>query len=298
VRRAAWVLAVALGGCLPADNRPEPTSVRVIAAPSEATASGFTTGDGWAVHFERLVTALGDVRLDAPQDRADDACNAYSETRYEWLYDFAAADREKVGLAFGIGTCSVSWRARGPSRDTVLGAGATEADKTTMRVEASDAYAEDSRATLVVRGTATRGTDVKRFEWTFRRGYQLDRCPAASGDGFANVLELRGGEAVELAIEVRGEELFRRGPDDAEPLRFDGYAAADEDQDGELTLEELAAVDAPADVQSDGTGGAGGGSQGPPPIVTLADLVYVELLPRVTRVHGGGACEAEARGRR
>ena len=66
----------------------------------------------------------------------------------------------------------------------------------------------------------------------------------------------------------------------------------------DLTLEELAAVDAPTDVQSDGSGGTGGGSQGSEPIVTLADLMYVELLPRVTRVRGGGACEAEVRGRR
>ncbi len=299
MRRAigmAW-LWLAGAGCLPGDDRPEPASLLVTAEPASETTDGFDTSDGWTIRFDRFVTAIGDIRLRGPDGWDDNRCNDYSETHYEWLFDFTVAGREKVGLAHGLGLCSIEYSMRGPSDDTVLGPGTAQADQDAMSLPASDGYAEDEPSSLVVRGVAERDDLHKRFRWVFRHRYELDNCPDPSGEGYVSHLPLRGGEARTLAVVVRGQELFRYASDDSAALVFDEYAAADADDDGEITLDELAAVpiararfvDNPDDDDQDDE---------PPPLLApedlhLAMLVYEYLLPRVTRLDGGGACDAE-----
>ncbi len=286
-------LAASAAACLPGDGRPEPGRVYVTAEPSEGTRAGFVTSDGWAVTFERFLTALGDTDLESPGGRDDDACTAYSEARYEWLFDFTVAGREKVGVVHGLGSCLVELRLRGPSDDAVLGAGATGEDADAMRPRASDAYADDERVTLVARGTAALGGVTKRFDWRFRRSYEVGACPTSAGGRAANVLDLEGGDDEELRMIVRGEELFRRGPSDAAPLEFGLLAAADTDADGAVTLDELALAPAPPDVAAFVDPPEGAEPLEPP--ASLADLVYVHLLPRIVRVDGSLACEMELR---
>jgi hypothetical protein len=299
---AALCLAlVAAAGCLPGDERPEPASLLVSAQPSEATAGGFTTADGWTVRFDRFVTALGDIRLHGAPDGHggdDDAtCNDYAETHYEWLFDMTVAHGVKVGLAHGLGTCSIEFSFRSPSNDTVLGAGATPSDLAFMLERGTDAYADDERASLVVSGTASRGDVEKRFRWVFRHRYELDECPNESGQGYVSVLGMQGGEALTRSIVVRGEELFRAYPDDDAPFLFDRFAQADggaeDDGDGMITLEELDDVEAPRIRGLGGLSGPSppgvGGAQGP----SMRVLVYILLLPRIARIAGGGMCLAE-----
>jgi hypothetical protein len=265
----------------------------VTAEASPATAAGFDSADGWRIHFERFVTGVGDVRLHDAPDGPREACNDYAETHYEWLFDFTVVSaNEKVGLAYGLGPCSVEFRFREPSDDTLLGPGVTSSDVAFMRARATDAYADDERAAVVAIGVAERGGVEKRFEWVFRRSYELRECPDETTGGYVSVRELVGGEAHTFAVQVRGEELFRRAPEDEAPFSFDRYAAADADADGRITLEELAEVEIPADDL--GEGGAAAALEMP----TLADLVYTTLLPRIARFAGGGACDAELRDRR
>jgi hypothetical protein len=289
-----WLaLALLAGGCLPGDDRPEPATLLVTAEPSEATASGFSTDDGWTVEFDRFVTAIGDIDLDGPDGWDDDSCNSYSETHYEWLFDFTVVEREKVGLVHGLGACAVEYRFRGPSGDTVLGPGATTQDVEFMDAEGTDAYAEQEEATLVVVGEASRGGESKRFEWVFRREYEIEKCEDLSGDGYVSELYLNGGTSHTLPIVVRGEELFRRSANIDAPLQFDLFAQADVNGDGSITLAELVEVEAP-EGESFGSSEAEGTEL---EVITLADLVYEVLLPRVTHIAGGGDCEAELRGR-
>ncbi|NUP05561.1 MAG: hypothetical protein HOW73_05825 [Polyangiaceae bacterium] len=295
-RRASVILAFTALACLPDDDRPEPGSVFVRAVPSESTANGFTTNDGWTLTFDRFVTALGSVDLDGDPDGADDSCNAYSDARYDWLFDFTVARNEKVGIVYGLGTCSVEYRFRAPSDDTVLGPGVTNDDVAFMRAEASDAYVEEQRISLRVSGQAVRGDESKRFEWIFRQGFEVDRCPNPDEDGYISVLELAGGGEAERTIAVRGEELFRSAPLDDAPIEFNRFAGADADMDGDITFEELALVDAPP--SDDWIDDFEGFDEDEPAVapVTLADLVYLFSLPRVTRMSGGGACTTEKRG--
>jgi len=293
--RAGQVLALlALAGsmhaCLPADDRPVPGQIFVTAEPSEATKSGFVTDDGWSVRFDRFVTALGDVDLDGPDGQNDDACNDYSETRYEWLYDFTVAGREKVGVVYALGDCSVEWRLRGPLDDTVLDPGVDENDVRFMSIEDTDAWTpEAEEATLVVRGVATKDGVEKRFDWVFRRSYDIEKC-ALGESGFASVFDVEGEAEIALPLVVHGEELFRTAASPFGGFTFDPFASADADADGDVTLAELDAVPA-----LDGTVSP---VEGEAPPETLADVVYGLSLPRVTRVQGSGSCKYELRGRR
>lgn len=296
-RTTAAALALAaigpLSGCLPGDERPEPGSITVTVEPSELTQTPFVTSEGWTVTIERFVTAVGDVRLQGEKGRGDgsnETCNDYAETRYERLFDFTVAGIEKVGLVYGLGSCNVAVRLQPPSDDPIIGAGATEADAERMRLRASDDYATDERTTLLVDGSATREDQTMHFEWSFRRSFQLERCPDASGKALASLVQLKGGDAHTVAVEIRAEELFRRAPADISPLQFELFAQADEegDGDGNVTLEELADIDAPTDeflFEEDLE-----------PADNMAALLYEQLFPRVLRVVGGAACDVELRG--
>jgi hypothetical protein len=290
--------------CLPGDERPTPGEILVTARPSDATASGFTTEDGWTITFERFLTGLGNVDLDGLNDRrggndGEETCSDYSQTNYEWLIDFAAAEsRQKVGLVHGLGSCSVEYRVRGPSDDTVLGTGATESDLQVMDVEGADSWSSGEEVTLVVSATARKGDQTKLLLWFFRHSYEVSRCEAEDG-GDASARTIEGGDALELPIEVRGEELFRETADDAAPLLFDRLAAADANADGAIDLEELALAPMPPELlpvpEPPGEPDPEEPFEQPE---SLGDLIYEVLLPRVTRIEGAGPCETELRERR
>lgn len=297
------LLCGAAASCLPGDHRPEPGSLLVTAEPTAAIVEGFTTDDGWAIRFDRFVTAVGDVRLRDIPEGPDDSCQDYAETYYEWLFDFTVAEREKVGLVFGLGQCNVEFRVRAPSGDTVVGPGVTEADVASMRVEASDAFGEEEEGTAVrMSGQAERGGVVKRFDWWLRRDQEIEECEGlVEGVPPGSLVTLVGGERRELRIFIRGEELFRVADDDDAPFQFGAYAAADLDGDGTVALEELAGVAPPsyqpagdplvvAVVDADAPAVEEPGDEEQP---TLGDLLYDVLLPRVGRPEGAGACTTD-----
>jgi hypothetical protein len=160
-----------------------------------------------------------------------------------------------------------------------------------MRTRATDRFADDARASVLAIGAGTRGSVTKRFDWIFRRSYEIMNCELEGG-GFSTTVELTEGAASELRIEARPEELFRASPDDSAELVFQPIADADADADGNVTLDELSS--APAPPVEAGEIGPGDGEP-----KSLDHLVYEELLPRLLRVAGGGSCDAELReGRR
>ena len=290
---AHLLLVIAVAGCLPADDRPEPGSVFVTVEPSPATKEGFTTADGWTVSFERFLTAVGDVGVSSAEGGS---CVEYNDPHYQWLIDFTIAGREKVALVYALGDCSMEFSVRPPSDDdTLLGPGGSEGDIVSMRVRGSDDFAGDERTAVLVRGHATRAGVTKRFDWAFRHRYELTDCPHPSGAGFVSDIVLQGGDALELGIVMRGEELFRRLNEDDAPLEFDRVAGADADGDGSVTLVELSVVDAPPELDVEALKSEYPIDTPPPDDVlpTMADLVYLLLLPRIGRFAGGGACEAE-----
>jgi hypothetical protein len=277
--RAALVLSSALDlvGCLPGDTRPEPAALRMFASASDGTQGGFDTADGWRVSFDRLVTGVGDGNL------GEDTCTAYSSTDYTRLFDFTAISNEYVGVVYGIGTCDLEFEMRGPNVETILGAGVSQADVDVMRPKGSDAFVDDSRTSVLVIGSATQDDRTKSFRWAFRNGFEVRKCERLDGDGYESFLELEGGAERVYPIEVRGEELFRVTDEDDAPLHFDAFASADVDADDRVTLEELGEVPAPSSGETDELADD----------TTLAELVYLKLLPRLSRMAGAGPCETE-----
>jgi hypothetical protein len=291
---AAWLIAsVALVACLPGDDRPEPGSLLVSAEASAATKNGFTTADDWKVAFDRVVIAVGDIEMyDEPRLNAGVPCNDYSRTYYNRLFDFTVVGHERVGIMYGLGSCSVGFALRPPNGDTILGPGTSDADLTAMRSVSS--FDDFDGLTAVIRGRATKGGVQKSFDWSFRGAAVVTECNAAEGAGFVSIIDLDGGDAFELTLEARAQELFRVAPDDEEPLHFDAFAAADgavegTEADGIITMDELAEVDAPPPTVVD--------PDTEPPIADpeaeppkLSDVLRFGLAPRMMRVKGGGQC--------
>jgi hypothetical protein len=285
-----------LVGCLPADNRPVPASILVTAEPSDATKSGFVTDDGWEVKFDRVLLALGDVDLD--EDAEDSgSCASYSETHYEKLFDFVHVDREKVGLVHGLGDCSLEYRVRGPSDDTLLGSGATDADVSAMDLDGSDQIADSERVTLRVQGAFSKDGVSKRFDWSFRRSFEVSNCKAEDGTSLS-ILPLEGESEHTIRIEVRPEELFRIAPDDDAPFEALSLTQVDDDEDGEVTFSEMSVLAAMGVLDDWAVEGIAEEDLPDPVPITRLETMYEYSLPRITRIAGGAACEAEVRGRR
>ncbi len=279
-----WLFGV---GCLPADSRPEPGSLAVTIASSSATTDGFTTADGWIVRFDQVLASLGEVELESRED-TDDDCVQYDLSRYNRLFDFTQMGRENLNLVHGLGTCDVRFEYGPPSSDSVLGPGVTERDRAEMRIEGDNGYAQTERAALVVRGSAQRDAVTKRFTWTFRQNVELFACGYLSE--VATLVVLTGGRRQQLQLEVSGEQLFRDSVTSEGELRFDAFAAADADNDGSITMEELRQRDAHTtvdlarldiDLPID------------PAALTVADVLYWLQFTSLPHVVGGGRCRFE-----
>jgi hypothetical protein len=207
--------------------------------------------------------------------------------------------------------------------DTIVGRGATEADKTMMRTPSSDAFADDSGMSIYVRGRAMHGGVVKSFDWPFRYRARYDRCapsPALSGSTSVTTggLDFRTNVAQSVVIEVSPGALFadELNATVAQP-RFQVFADADTvtgNADGIVTLEELGRVPLSKAGFLHLTGSRdGGGSTGIDAAGTFAgieagflgrveehfdggseasleDYVYLVLFPSMIRYEGIGSC--------
>jgi hypothetical protein len=278
-------VVVFVGGCLPGDIRPEPGRVYVTAEASALTVEGFSTDDGWTIRFEKLLVGLGNVALNG------DACNDYANAGYDRLFNFTLAGAQKLGEVYGLAGCEIRFRLRSPSSDSLLQNGVTAADREFMRVVNDlgplPMDGPPPRTAVYARGMATRNNEAKRFDWKFIARYTLTDCANVS-DGKKNTfLHLKAGDDLRRMITFHGEDLFREGivPDAAR--RFDLLAAADANADGELTLEELAKVPAPALEEMDGgvtdAGLVDGGTSNQ---AGWSGFMTTELLPRMLHFDG------------
>jgi hypothetical protein len=226
----AAAAALALAGCLPDDTRPAPGTAVLRITADESLTTGLLTDDGWQVAYERFWLSLGEVRL------LGDECEPYAESDYLRVLDLRVAGPQTVNTMHARGRCELGFQVRSPTESSVLGAGVSEEDRAFMREVASDPFVEDAGIALHVAGSATREQTTRRFEWSFRQRL----------DYLCNVVSFQSGSKQALEIALHGDALFRpRGGDSdaaASPgaeLGFDGFAAADENDDGEITLAEL-----------------------------------------------------------
>ncbi len=213
----------------------------------ELPASAFE--DGWTVRFSKFLVVLGGVQV------ADDASAIGAEMKTTKLFNHVAKGVKPLVTFEDLEAkpwTNVSFEIRPAGADTELGEGASAADLDAMNQGGFALWTE---------GEATLGAVKKTFRWGFGVPTTYTECKGEKdGRETPGVLVTNGGvDTVELTI--HGDHLFY---DDLQSpnakLRFDAIASADTDNDGEVTLTELAAkklVDIDPADGAYGTGSAG-----------------------------------------
>lgn len=262
--KRVWMMAL-LGalGCLPSDERPPPAELLIEVERSDDARDGFVTEDGWTLDFDRFVTALGGRGLGS---ETDPWCVDYSLSFYDRLYDFTVADTSKFNLHYGIGDCTLRYRMGTPRPRAILMDGTTADDRDLFRDGLDERVFGDERegqaleigVGLLVEGTARKAERQLHFRWLIRQNHAITQCFVSEEVPFR--VHLESGDKLVQRAQIRPRELFRDLPDATGRIRFEPFATANDDLDGdgevtseeraqadeELTLEELERVKLPA----------------------------------------------------
>lgn len=176
--------------------------------------------DGWAVTFSRFMVSIGDVTLNGSS--LEDGSQSYR------IVDVVrASDESALVLGSALRTSEHPHALVGTLGFTV----ASAVDPVAGNVD--DADIERMRTgqyAVYVEGTAQRGDEIKQFSWGLTTGNTYARCVSTAS--FAD-------EEPRAKIGVRGDRLFADGE-----LVFDPFAAADANNDGEISEEELRGAEA------------------------------------------------------
>jgi len=172
--------------------------------------------DGWSVTFEAFV-----VSLDAINAEGVSLPGAYV---FDLSQPSAGAGQELGPLSVPAGQApSLSWSLSAATEDAV-----TDVDGKVLEAMVG------AGASLWARGVATRGDELKTFDWA------LDIAPRYV-DCDTGVPVLRD-ETTDAVLTVHADHLFYDDLDSEEPnVAFDLIAGADADGDGAVTVAELQA---------------------------------------------------------
>jgi hypothetical protein len=196
--------------------------------------SGFV--DGWSVSYERFLVNFQNVRVaDSDGESAASFDGAY-------LVDNTKPGVKTLTSFEGVPARAwdtVSYEIAPVTASSGLATGVSEADRTLMA---------DGGYGIYVAGTATKGDVQKHFAWGFAIGTAYDECHSEQdGKAEAGIVVTNNAE-LDLQLTTHGDHFFydrlQSSPDPSieTSLRFDALAAADADDDGEITLDELNAT--------------------------------------------------------
>jgi hypothetical protein len=248
--------------------------------PAKDESGNTVVEDGWTIAYDRFLIVLSDVSV------AEDGAAPVARMTTPKIVDLRAPG-EKLVVAFddvpGKSYTHVSYAISPATAAAELAGGATDADRQLM---VTNGYS------VFVSGTARKGTLVKKYDWGFGTSTVYDRCKGeVSGKETDGVVVTNGGNDV-VQLTIHGDHLYYddlQSP--AAKIRFDNLAAADANDDGIITLEELAAVKlADRTKVKEGPYGTGSASG-------IHDLrAFVEALSRTLgHFRGEGECLARAR---
>jgi hypothetical protein len=134
----------------------------------------------------------------------------------------------------------VSYEIAPVTADTLVDDSASEQDRQLMA---------DGGYSFYVAGTATKSDVTKLFAWGFAIGTRYRRCHSEQNGKDEFGVVVTNNSSVDVELTTHGDHLYydrlQESPNPAivTSLRFDTLAAADANEDGEITLEELNAAD-------------------------------------------------------
>lgn len=238
--------------------------------PEDGDEEGFV--DGWEVTFDRFLVSLGEIRVG---NRDGNTAIVSGDMR---LFDLVRPGPVQVERFENVPKGSwqeVSYAIR-PADDLQIG-NAAAADLELMTTNGWSLYVE---------GTAVRGGESRTFRWGFDTNTLYTTC---GHEDFGTGITVAPGGDLSVELTIHGDHFFFDDLQGNEAeLRFDAIAAADANDDGEVTLEELAQVD--LDTLPEGTYGTGGASG----VFDLRDFVTT-LARLVGHFRGEGECTPVAR---
>lgn len=261
----AGLIWLALVGC----GAPSDGTVEVAAWGEDEVTEGFGADetDGWDLSFDHWYVGLGDVTLSSVD--TDDV-----------VVTGGSAVLDLVGLdgPSSIATLTAPGERHRFGFSTRVPEGADIVDES----DVADLMAADG-AVHWLQGSATDGTTTVTFDWTF--GDEVDYTGCENGDDASDGIAVSSDETVSAEITLHTDHLLwtQLGTEQA-ALGFAALAAADADEDGEVTVAELQAVD-PIDVGYETSG------------ISL-DSLHAFLgysITQMAHLNGDGLCTARRR---
>jgi hypothetical protein len=197
--------------------------------------------DGWALKYDKFLVAFHEITV------GDETGAPVAHLTGSKLVDNVIPGRKELVTFPDLPARAyrqVGYQIKAALADSELVAGAAEADRAMMVANGYSIY---------VSGSATKGAVTKTFHWGFKTATQYRSClqPAESGQPIEGIVVTNGGEDTS-ELTTHGDHFFydrlkaSEDPAIVTSLRFDEKAAADEDGNDEITLDELNA--APIDV--------------------------------------------------
>lgn len=228
--------------------------------------------DEWEVRYSKFLVVLGEIRV---ANGNGEVAATQSTPKLFDVHQRGPLLIEQFTQLPSEAWSDVSYSIA-PSSTMVAG-NATEADVAFMKAQGYSIYLE---------ATATKGVVTKSYQWGFKTDTVYRDCKHPDyGEG----LTVPSGGSVDIQLTIHGDHLYYDDLQSSEAkMRFDAIAAADKNDDGEITLEELAAVDLTTlPLEQYGTGGAS-------EVNTLRDFVTA-LARTVGHYRGEGECDPTAR---
>lgn len=197
--------------------------------------------DGWSVEYEKFLVNIQNIQVaDAKGDVAASMDGSVLFDNHvkgvKTVIDFDRVEAKAWD--------QVSYQIAPVTDDTEPSDSATTADKQLMLAGGYSLYVE---------GTATKQDVTKRFAWGFAIGTQYERCHSEQSGRDEYGVVVTNNADIEVQLTTHGDHLYydrlqaSSDPAIVTSLRFDALAAADQDGDDDVTLEELNA--APIDVR-------------------------------------------------
>jgi hypothetical protein len=196
--------------------------------------------DGWSLRYEKFLVAFSRIEV------ADASGRVGALAEQSFIVDNVSPGRKKLIGFDGIEAKAwdrVGYRIEPPARDATL-VDATEADRARL---------QDGGYSLYVEATATKGEQRKTLAIGFETATQYSHCRAREDGKETDGIVVTNGSEDVTELTTHGDHFFydrlqgSAGANVETSLRFESIAAADIDEDGEVTAEELASE--PFDVE-------------------------------------------------